>query len=105
MLGLEHHIGVPGLHHDLAVRLLFVAHLDHVHLAIQIEDGTRKAERAAPLAGARLGGEPFDTLLGVVVRLRHGGIGFVATRGAHPLVFEIDLRGCAERAFESFRPE
>ena len=63
----------------------------------------REGDRRAPLSGAGLGGQVLDALFVVVVGLRHGGVGFVRTRGRHAFVLEKDLRGRSEGLFQPRR--
>src|SRR6266536_1250508 len=67
---------------------------DGYTLALQAVAGAREGEGAAPLAGARLGGEPAHALLGVVERLRDGRVRLVrAGRGAALVLVEDPGRG------------
>ena len=86
------------------VRFLLIAHLDHVDLAFHAEEVAGQGERAAPLAGAGLGGDALDALLLVVVGLGDGRVGLVAAGRADALVLVVDL-GRGVRAFlEAARP-
>ena len=90
----------PGLHHVPPVGLLVVAHPHHVDLHVDAEELAGEGERAAPLPGARLGGEALHALLLVVEGLRHRRVRLVAARGAHALVLVEDLRRRLERLLE-----
>ena len=59
-LGLAKTSRAPGMHHHAAVRFLVVAHAHHVDRALQAEHAAGERERAAPLPGAGLGGQPPD---------------------------------------------
>ena len=85
-----------GLHDGTAVRLLLIAHLDHIDGAVDAELLGRVGERAAPLAGAGLGGEVRDALLLGVVGLGDGGVQLVAAGRGHGLVLEVDVGRGAE---------
>src|SRR5450756_2952674 len=65
--GAGYHVGAPELHHAAPIGLLVVAHLDHVDHALEAEHLAGHAERAAPLAGAGLGGEARGAVDLVVV--------------------------------------
>ena len=92
------------LHHDPAVRLLVVGRADLPHLALEAEQRAGEGQRGAPLAGAGLGGELPDPGLGVVVRLRHGGVRLVRAGGRDALVLVVDPRRRAERLLQPVRP-
>ncbi len=94
-------LGPPDLHHHLAVRLLLVRRPDHVDRAVHLEVRGREREGRAPLPGTRLGGEPLDPGLAVVVGLRHGRVRLVAAGRADPLVLVVDLRGRLEVLLEA----
>jgi len=94
-------VGAPGLHHELAVGLLLVAHANHVDEAFEAEDVAREGQGAAPLPGAGLGGEASHAFLLIVERLGDGGVGLVAACRADALVLEIDLRRGLERLLEA----
>ena len=91
----------PRLHEGAAVRLLLVRDLDHVDHDLEAEEATRERERRAPLAGAGLGGQPLDAFLGVVVRLRHRGVGLVGSRRRCSLVLVEDPCGGVERLLQT----
>ena len=93
-------LGPPGVHHQLAIGLLVVADSDHVDLAAEAEPLTGEGERAAPLARAGLGRDPFDPLLGVVIGLGDRGVGLVRARGAAALVLVVDARRSIEHTLE-----
>ena len=99
------HFRAPGLHHGAAVGLLPVAHLDHVHPHLQPEHLAGQRHRAAPLAGAGLGGDALDAGLGVVIGLSHGGVGLVRTGRGDAFVLVVDLRRGAERRFQAMGAE
>ena len=82
-----------GAHHLTAERLLLVAHLDHVDLAIQPEVAAGHGERRAPLAGTRLSGHAFQALLLGVVGLRNGAVQLVAAAGVIALKL-MDMKCC-----------
>ena len=86
------HRRAPGVHQHPAIRLLVVAHLDHVDVALQAEQLARQRQRRTPLARARLGGEPLGAGDLVVIRLRDGGVGLVAAGGAGAFVFVVNVR-------------
>ena len=94
----------PGLHHHPAVWLLVERGAYLPHLATQPEDAAGEGERAAPLPGTGFGGDPLDSLLGVVVRLGHRGVRLVRPCRAHALILEIDARRGVERLLESVCP-
>ena len=99
-LGLATTCGAVGLHQVAPVRLLVVRGADHVDLDLEPEDRAGEGQRAAPLAGARLGREPLDALLLVVERLGERGVGLVAARRADALVLVVDVRRRIERLLE-----
>ena len=82
----------PGVHHHAAVRLLVVADAHHVDRAFQPEQLAGERERAAPLAGAGLRGQPLDARALVVIRLRDRGVRLVAAGGTGAFVLVIDVR-------------
>ena len=98
------HAGAESLHKGAAHRLLVVTDFNHIHLAFQTEMAARHAERRAPLSRARFGGEPFYARRLVVIRLRHGGIEFVAAGGVVALVFIKDFRRGAQHSFQTVSP-
>src|SRR5690606_7747879 len=98
-------LGAPGVHHQLAIRLLLVADLDHVDLAAEAEHLTRERQRAAPLPGAGLGGDLLYALLGVVIGLGDRSVGLVRARRASALVLVVDARRGIEGALEVVGPE
>ena len=89
-----------GAHHLAAERLLLVAHLDHVDLAIQPEVAAGHGERRAPLAGTRLSGHAFQALLLGVVGLRNGAVQLVAAAGVIALKLIVDLGRGAQGFFQ-----
>ena len=89
-------LAAPGLHHQLAERLLVEADPHHEHLALQPDQRAGERQRAAPLAGAGLGGQPLDAELLVVPGLRDGRVGLVAAGRADALVLVVDPRRRAE---------
>ena len=89
-----------GAHYLAAERLLLVAHLDHVDLAIQPEIAAGHGERGAPLAGARLSGHAFQALLLGVVGLRNGAVQLVAAAGVVALELIVDLGRGAQGFFQ-----
>ena len=91
----------PRLHEGAPVRLLLIRDLDHVDHDLEAEEAARERECRAPLAGAGLGGQPLDAFLGVVVRLRHRGVGFVRSRRRCALVLVEDPRGGVERLLQT----
>ena len=86
-----------------AVRLLVVRGADHPDVDLEPEDPARERQRGAPLARSRLGREPRDALLLVVVGLRDGGVRLVRARRRDALVLVVDARGRLERALEPAR--
>ena len=97
------HGGAPGLHHRAPVRLLVVGGADHPDLAVDAVLGAGEGQRAAPLAGAGLGGEPLGALGRVVVRLRDRGVRLVRPGRGHALVLVVDPRGGVQRLFQPVR--
>ena len=89
--GAREHLGPVDLHHAAPVRLLMVAHLDHVDLQAEAEHLAGHREGRAPLSGAGLRGDPGDARLLVVEGLRHGGVRLVGARRAHAFMLEEDL--------------
>ena len=63
------HLAPRGLHHQAAVGLLVVADAHHVDSHSRPKMRAGEGQRAAPLAGAGLGGQPLDAGLAVVVGL------------------------------------
>ena len=53
------------------------------------------------MSGARLGGQPFDAEFLVVIGLRDGGVGLMASRGRHAFVLVEDLGRSPEGLFEA----
>ena len=98
--GAGNDLGAPGLHHDLAVRLLVMADLDHVHGALQIEQAAGQGQGASPLPGACLGRQPAHAGLLVVEGLRHSGIRLVASGGTRTFIFVVDVRGRIQHPFQ-----
>jgi hypothetical protein len=96
-------LGAPGVHHHAAVRLLVVADAHHVDRAFHAEELAGQRQRAAPLSGPGLGGQPLDAGALVVVRLRHRGVGLVAAGRAGAFVLVIDVRRRVERLFQAAR--
>ena len=78
------------LHHRLAVRLAVVGGAHLPDLAFDPEQRTGEGQRAAPLAGASLRGQPPDPLLGVVEDLGDGRVGLVGADRTHALVLVVD---------------
>ena len=70
-----------------------------------LEQRAGERQRAAPLPGAGLGREPLDAGLGVVERLRHGGVRLVRPDRRDALVLVVDPGRCAERLLEPPRAE
>ncbi len=102
--GAGHHVRSPGLHHQLSVRLVLVADLHHVDLALQAELPARQRQGAPPLARARLRGEPLHALALVVVRLGNGRVRLVASCRADPFPFVVDAGGRLERLLQPVGP-
>ncbi len=98
------HGGAPGLHHRAPVRLLVVGGADHPDLAVDAVLGAGEGQRAAPLAGAGLGGEPLGALGRVVVRLRDRGVRLVRPGRGHALVLVVNPRRGVQRLFQPVRP-
>ncbi len=98
--GRRHDPRAERLHEDPAVRLLVVRGPHHVDVALESEEAARHRHGRAPLAGARLGGDPADARLLVVVGLRHGGVRLVGPGGAHALVLEVDVGGGLQRLLQ-----
>ena len=95
------HVGAPELHHAAPVRLLLVAHLDHVDHHVEAEHLAGHGEGAAPLAGAGLGGDAGGALLLVVVGLRYGRVALVRAGRADAFVLVEDLGGRVERLLQA----
>src|SRR3972149_4129208 len=85
-----HDLSAPRLHHHAAVGLLVIGDLDHVDLALEAEELAGHSQRRAPLAGARLRGDPRDAFLLVVVGLGDGRVGLVAGGRASALLLVVD---------------
>jgi len=85
--------GAPGLHHGAPVRFLVVGGADHPDLAVDGELRAGEGQRAAPLAGAGLGGEPLGAFGRVVERLRDRGVRLVRTGRGDPFVLVVDACG------------
>ena len=100
----RHHLATPGLDHHPTVRLLVVRGPHHVDLAGEAEEGAREGQRAPPLTGAGLGGDPLNPLLAVVVRLGDGGVGLVRPGGRDRLVLVVDAGRGVERLLEAAGP-
>ena len=100
----RHDGSAPGLHHDLAIGLLLIADLDHVDLALDTVHLAGKAQRAAPLAGAGLGGQAGHALFHVVVGLGNGGVGLVAAGRADAFIFVVDLGRRVQCRFPAASP-
>ena len=98
------HGGAPGLHHRAPVRLLVVGGADHPDLAVDAVLRAGEGQRAAPLPGAGLGGEPLGALGRVVVRLRDGGVRLVRPGRRHALVLVVDPRRGVQRLLQPVRP-
>src|SRR4051812_33573401 len=98
-----HDLGAPGLDHRAAERLLVVRDPDHVDLALEADQLARERERAAPLPGARLGGQARAALTLVVERLRDGGVRLMAAGRADALVLVEDPRARADRLLQPSR--
>ena len=90
----------PGLHHRATIGFLAVADLDHIDAHVETEHLPGQRHRTAPLAGAGFGGDALDAGLLVVIRLGHGGVGFVRTCRGNALVLVVDARRCAQRFLE-----
>ena len=97
-------VGTPGHHHHPAVRLLFIAHPHHEYPAFKIEHLTRHAQRASPLAGTGLSGQPFYAKHFVVIGLRHRSVGLVRPRRAHPFILVVDLHRGIQQFLQISRP-
>ena len=94
--GLGDHLRAPGLHHHPPVGLLLVGDVDHVDLALEAEGLAGEGQRAAPLAGAGLGGQALAAGAGVVEGLRDGGVGLVRPGRRPALVLVVDARRGAD---------
>jgi hypothetical protein len=90
----------PGAHHRRAVGLLGERRGDLPDLAAEPELGAANASAEphwpAPVSVV----SRFTPGLGVVVRLRHGGVGLVAAGGGDALVLEVDARRGVEQLLE-----
>ena len=85
---------VPGCSAKIfrpAEGLLLVAHLHHVHLAVEAEVAAGHGQGRAPLARAGLGGDALQALHLGVVGLGHGGVQLVAAGGVVALELVVDL--------------
>ena len=91
------------LHHHPPVGLLVVRGADLPHLDVDAEQRAGEGERGAPLAGAGLGRQLPDAVLGVVVGLRDGGVRLVRAGRRDALVLVVDLGRRAERLLEPVR--
>lgn len=92
--------------HDLPPKgLLLVAHLHHVHLAIEAEVAAGHGQGRAPLARAGLGGDALQALLLGVVSLGHGGVQLVAAGGVVALELVVDLGGGLELLLQAVGPD
>ena len=94
-----------GPHHFPAEGLLLIAHLHHVHLAVQAQVGTGHGQGGAPLAGSSLGGHPFQALLLGIVGLGDGGVELVGTGGVVPLKLVVNLSRGLELLFQAVGPD
>jgi hypothetical protein len=95
----------PKLDHRAAVRLLLVADLDHVDVALEAEEVTGLRDGGAPLAGAGLGGDALHALLLVVEGLRDGGVELVAAARRDALVLVVDAGGGPEGLLQPARAQ
>ena len=91
--------------HDLAPeRLLLIADLDHIHLAVQPQVRARHGQRRAPLTRAGLGGHALESLLLGVIRLCDGGVQLVRAGGVVALKFIVNFRRCLQLFFQTVCP-
>ena len=91
----------PHAHHHFAEGLLVKADAHHEDLALDPDQLAGKREGAAPLAGAGFGSQALDAELTVVIGLRHGRVGLMASGRRDALVLVIDLGRCAEGLLET----
>ena len=99
------HRRAPGVHEHAAIRLLLVAHLDHVNIALQAKQLASQRQGRTPLARAGLGGEAFGAGDLVVIGLGDGGVGLVAAGGTGAFVFVVNVRRRLERLLEAHRAQ
>ena len=83
------------LHHQSPAGFEIVAGPHHVDFDANPHEGPGHRQRAAPLTGAGLGGQPGDSFSFVVVGLGDGGIRLVTSHRADALVLVVDVRRCA----------
>ena len=102
--GAGHAARAVRFHQGAAVGFLLEAHLDHVDVDLEPEQGAGETQCRAPLAGAGLGGQLGDALGLVVVSLGDGGVGLVAAGRAGALVLVVDAGRCIEDALQPPRP-
>ena len=100
----RHAARAVALHHRPPVRLLLVAHPDHVDVDFEPENRTGIGQRRAPLAGPGLGRDAANAGFLVVKRLRHRGVRLVAADRAHAFVLVVDLGRRIERLLQTPRP-
>ena len=90
----------PCFHQNAPVGLLFIAGADHVDFELKAKERTGHRKRAAPLTGARLGCEPFDALLFVVIGLGHSCVRLMAAGWTDALILVVDASGGTKHLLE-----
>ena len=95
----------PGVHQQPAIRLLLVADLDHIDVALQSKQLAGQGERRSPLARARFRRQPLGAGGLVEVSLRHRSIGLVAARRTGPFILVVDVRRRFQRPLQPHRPQ
>ena len=91
------------LHHQPPVRLLVVGGADLPDLDVHAEECAGEGQCRSPLPGSGLRRQLPDAVLGVVERLRDGGVRLVRARRRDPLVLVVDLRRRSERLLQPVR--
>ena len=102
--GARDDLGAVRLHEHPAIRLLVVARPDLVDLDLEAEQGAGEGERAPPLPGAGLGGDPLRARLLVVERLGDRGVRLVRPGRADALVLVVDVGRGIEDLLEPVGP-
>ena len=96
--------GAVGPHDLPPERLLLVADLHHVDLAVQPQVGTGHGEGSTPLAGAGLSGDALEALVLGVVSLGDGAVQLVGAGGVVALELVVDLGGGLELFLQAVGP-
>ena len=100
-----YHRCAVGAHHLTAEGLLLIAHLDHVHLAVQAEIAAGHGKRGAPLARSGLCSDALQALLLCIISLGNGGIQLMAAAGVVSFKLVVNLRRGLELFFQAIRPD